>query len=703
MRSRVYARGAAVAVLLTVPAAPTVAQTSLTTPWVSQSVVTGAPGVLARYLSFSPSGDVVAASYSPDGVPITRVAGDSTLGSIVIVKMSAAGKLAFALQLGGVYAVYTVAAGSDGNVYVAGLAATSGLPVSTSAYRLAPAGDHTPYLCKLSGIDGSPLFCTYLNDNLMQLAPSLGVDAAGNIYLAAQRGESTLAATPGAVSVGNRQVMVMKFNANGSRLLFAAEFGGSGTYDAPVGLMLDTSGAINVLVQAWSPDFPGSEHSPIAAPPASSSFGAPVVAKLSADGTHIVYAVYGRTGESELDIAVSSAGEVHLLAAPFLNPDNARHALVRKYTADGAGIAYETQYAAGTGPLFPRIAVDDQGMATVVDINGSISLPIHHATASCAAPEGTNAYLVRLSPTGEIVQTTFLAAAGPVDAVGLNIRSSGGYVAEAVTTREARLLGIVHIVPDATGSAETALGCYGNGADFRGGPLAPGEIFSLFGEGLGPDTGVPLAGARGGPVVSSLGGVTVTFDGTPAPLLYVQSAQVNAIAPWNLAGKTATELCVSYGGRKSCTSVAVSPAAPGIFQYPVGPYDTLTAAAVNEDGTLNSPEHPAAYGSVVSLYATGLGAISPVPIDGTVVEMPLPALSSQAQVFFVGPAAGFGGTSIPATVTYAGPAPFEVGGMYQINVQVPERETGVAGAVMLTVKAPDGSTHYTPFVPLAIP
>src|SRR5215469_12646161 len=73
----------------------------------------------------------------------------------------------------------------------------------------------------------------------------------------------------------------------------------------------------------------------------------------------------------------------------------------------------------------------------------------------------------------------------------------------------------------------------------------------------------------------------------------------------------------------------VDNAAPGIFQLPSG-----YAAVVNQDGTINGPQNPAAIGSVVSLYVTGLGPLSPTPADGGIVGLPLPTLANRVFVLF---------------------------------------------------------------------
>ncbi len=41
---------------------------------------------------------------------------------------------------------------------------------------------------------------------------------------------------------------------------------------------------------------------------------------------------------------------------------------------------------------------------------------------------------------------------------------------------------------------------------------------------------------------------------------------------------------------------------------------------LNQDNTVNDLEHPAERGSIVSIYATGAGAMSPAGVDGEVTK-----------------------------------------------------------------------------------
>ena len=120
----------------------------------------------------------------------------------------------------------------------------------------------------------------------------------------------------------------------------------------------------------------------------------------------------------------------------------------------------------------------------------------------------------------------------------------------------------------------------------------------------------------------------------------------------------------------------------------------MYAAAVNQDGTLNSLAHPAPTGSIVSLYMTGLGALSPAPADGSIAQLPLPVLTSQVQIAFqTGMSAGLILIMAPGEILYSGPAPLEVGGLYQVNVRIPDQARW--GGLTLTVQTPDGGTFQT--------
>jgi uncharacterized protein (TIGR03437 family) len=254
---------------------------------------------------------------------------------------------------------------------------------------------------------------------------------------------------------------------------------------------------------------------------------------------------------------------------------------------------------------------------------------------------------------------------------------------------------LLHLSPNA--NAQTfPLACLGNGASFDGtGPIAPGEIVTLFGNGLGPQQGIQAQATLQSPFPTQVANVEVTFDGTPAPLLWVQDSQINAVVPWSLTPGENTRVCVSYNAVKTnCLPWPVAKTAPGVFTV-----DGVYAAALNQDGTINSANHPAPVGSVVSVFATGLGPITPPQADGTLVGLPLPAnnvlpvgVQAPTPIFepcHPGVQSCFPGPSyISFEVTYAGPAPYLVAGASQINFRIVDYAPAGEQSGAITVALP---------------
>ncbi len=197
-----------------------------------------------------------------------------------------------------------------------------------------------------------------------------------------------------------------------------------------------------------------------------------------------------------------------------------------------------------------------------------------------------------------------------------------------------------------------------NSASFTSGAISNGEIVTIFGTNLGPATGVVTTLDSNGAVPTSLAGVSVTFDGIAAPLLYVSATQINAVVPFFVQGPT-SKVVVSYNGQPSTMLVVpVKGFTPGIFTLG----GTNQGAVLNQDYTVNGPNNPAAKGSVIQIFATGVGLPTPALKDGQVPTGP-------STTNFPGVAVLIGGQ--PAALQYAGVAPGLVAGADQINAVVP--------------------------------
>ena len=213
-----------------------------------------------------------------------------------------------------------------------------------------------------------------------------------------------------------------------------------------------------------------------------------------------------------------------------------------------------------------------------------------------------------------------------------------------------------------------------NAASFSGGPVAPGEIISIYGSGLGPPVGVGAELDGSGRVSTEVADVVVQIDGLPAPLFFVREDQINAQVPYTVVPGSGI-LTVTYEGRRSVgMTVAIAEAAPGVFAHQG---DSDRAIVVNpSDGTLNSPSNPSKRGGVVVFYATGEGQTDPPSVDGQRAGSPFPVPRLPVSV-------RIGGAE--ADILFAGSAPGFTG-LMQVNVQVPSQAvTGSAVPLELAV------------------
>lgn len=209
-----------------------------------------------------------------------------------------------------------------------------------------------------------------------------------------------------------------------------------------------------------------------------------------------------------------------------------------------------------------------------------------------------------------------------------------------------------------------------NNASYVSGALSPGEIVTISGSFIGPNEA-----ASGGldnstnRIVTTLSGVQVLFNGTPGPILYVSSSQINAIVPYSVAGRLDTFVQVRYRGVTSNTiTLPVTSAVPGV--YTLNSSGSGPGAILNANGGVNGPGNPSDKNAVIVIYVTGEGIVQNAngarPDTGQIVnvasiaDLPRPLLPVAVLI-----------DGQPATVTYAGSAPGYVAGLCQINVVVP--------------------------------
>ena len=208
----------------------------------------------------------------------------------------------------------------------------------------------------------------------------------------------------------------------------------------------------------------------------------------------------------------------------------------------------------------------------------------------------------------------------------------------------------------------TSVAAVTNAASYGAASVAPGEVVTLFGAGMGPSVLAYYTLTADSKLPTTLAGAQILFNGVPAPLIYVSDKQSAAIAPFEVGNQANVGVAVVYGGVTSAAfTLPVTNTMPGLFAADRS--GSGLGAIQNADGSYNSATNAAPAGSTVVLWVSGLGQMNPAQANGSVVAgANLPALRYSVTVTIGGQ---------PATVVYQGPAPLAVAGLYQVNCVVP--------------------------------
>ena len=260
-------------------------------------------------------------------------------------------------------------------------------------------------------------------------------------------------------------------------------------------------------------------------------------------------------------------------------------------------------------------------------------------------------------------------------------------------TRIALLLGLTALLSVSAQAQTPTIGADGilNAGSFAvaGLPnagIAQGSIFSIFGDNLGPAAGTQVDSFPLPTVPPGLAGssVRVTVGGTAvnAIMLFTQKFQINAVLPSNTPAGTGT-LTVTYNGATSNPSpITVLAGSFGTFtrnSQGSGP-SWVQNFVSNTDQPFNSLIDSARPGQAVTLWGTGLGAVS-----GNEAGQPLPGNLANVNVRVL-----VGGRE--ATLLYRGRSGCCVG-VDQIVFNVP---SGVSGCfVPVSVQVGNVVSNYT--------
>lgn len=324
---------------------------------------------------------------TPGAYSRTFTNGGTDIGNVghsngVITKFSPDGNLIWSTYLGcpNYTKIYAIKVDSAGYVYVAGMTGP-GHPTTPDCIQpdfrgaeFEMYGLQSSFITKILP-DGSALsWSTYLGP--VGSIRDMDIDRNGNIYVAPGLLDTT-GALPNAwfnnayqkKPNGSNQTLILKIKSDGSEVIWATWFGGTGAQ-----IKTDYEQNVYIAMNVSSNDFPTTENAFCRSYKGS---GDVYVAKLSADGSQLIYGTYiGGSGEEFLD--------TH------------------------------------------RLAVDSTGNAYISIVTKSADYPTTTGAFATTPFNGPNFVAIsKISPTGGLLASTFLGGGNMMKSDGISIGKSG--------------------------------------------------------------------------------------------------------------------------------------------------------------------------------------------------------------------------------------------------------------------------------------
>ena len=668
------------------------------------------------------------AALATDAAGDTYVTGNSTF----LTKLDPAGNIVYTVG-GQLRSSNAIAVDPAGNVWMGGNTSATNLPLlnalqsvpSQSAVGPLAPGSGSGFLVKMASY-GTVLYSSYFGGVLGATSvAAIAFDQNGNVYVTGITSASDFPKTAGLtaspVNASGRNAVsgafVTKLDATGQKIIYSTVVAGTtpdctggpvciGRITAGAGIAVDGTG------NAWVAGNSGTSNLPVTTdnPRGSGAF----LLRINAAGNEMAYLSYigpaegftshdiwASTTMGARPIAVDSAGNVYLggsTSSPdFLTTPGAYQtafilnnavtdadAFVMKLDPSGATV-WATFVGGTSGSAANAISLDSSDNVWLTGSTGAIipntaNPAIEYLTfvAELSADGSSLPYAANF-PLGEAGQDLAVDPAGVV-----HISGSGNLVSTITpgNSPPSRVLSILNAAAQTFAAAIPPTGL-----------VAPGEIITLYGSGLGPTTQL-ASSPHNGFFPTSLGGVQVLMDGVPIPLLYVSASQINAEIPspidWLQSG-IADMRVLNNGTQLPDFRVAASTSVFAAFTSGAAltlPERGVALVATNQDGTVNSHTNPAKAGSYVSIWATGFGSVPGVTMEGAVATAASNYCSS-CQVTLSGSS-----PNVTETVAYAGPSPGLIDGLMQINFMIPAELNGSNPQLQVSFALP-GATAPT--------
>ena len=432
-----------------------------------------------------------------------------------VIKLDPSGAVVFATYLGGASSAdgEAIAVDSEGNVYVTGIVdgAFPATPGSVFAGSAPVGGFAISWVAKLNASATQLTYSTLIPGTYVV---SIAVDGVGSLYFTGfwdGYGAGLFPATPGAfqtaplipATASDSETVVGKLNPSGSALAYGTYLSGSLGGSTGAAIVVDAAGEAIVTGSTAASDFPATGQF-------SANSGNLYLTKFSADGSSLIYStLLGPAGSTAMKtdasgniyIACQAEGPVFALTGAGFGvtpPASGESNYLLRVSADGSTVLGAT-YLPFQLDSYAGLDVDAVGNAYISGETPTPAvLPFQMTAGGFQTSDGavsTSQYdgvIAKIAPDGQVAGSTYFGGSEGATPITLAAERDGSVVVVggapsldflglALPTSNFSIFFAANIFPAITVE---------NSASFVANTAVPGELASIQGYGIGPETGV---------------------------------------------------------------------------------------------------------------------------------------------------------------------------------------------------------------------
>ncbi len=406
----------------------------------------GSMGEDATKVTFDNEGNTILIGQTPsEDLPITDNAFQSEYAGGgwdgYVAKFSPSGDLLYSSYLGGdqYEHVTTVRVDAQNNIILAGTTGSTDFPVTPDAYQSTKSDSLDGFIMKVAE-NGTLIYSTYFGGTGEDWIYGMEFDASGNYMFAGSTGSSGLA-TSGVIGTsiagGVIDGFIAKLSAEGSTKLMFSYIGGNGVDRIPL-MKIDSNFNYVIVGFIQSTDFPvtGNAFQSVA-----SAQGDAILAKVSGDGTDLMYSTYIGGNDDDTGLSVALDSQDNMIISGYTESDDlavvnaiqptfgggAADIYIAKFNNTGS-IQFLTYLGGNETDYAWEVITDPDDNIIVGGRTSSINYPVHDGLNDTHSGS-FDGVVTKLSPDGQTnIVSSFVGGSDSDIGEGLAVDDAGNVV-----------------------------------------------------------------------------------------------------------------------------------------------------------------------------------------------------------------------------------------------------------------------------------